>query len=120
MRCRLLVLWLLLALLPLRGWATIAMHAAPPGGHGAVALQAAPMPCHAAAADDARAQAADGTAAHAGCSMCDLCHSAAAFDAPAARCTVLERVARVKPLADADTGHAPLGGLERPPRHLHG
>jgi hypothetical protein len=88
--------WVLLALLPLRAWAGVAMHL--PGASGAQGLAEAAPPCHghAAARDDARGDASashgDASASHAAhgdasashttddtaCTLCDLCHGSAA------------------------------------------
>jgi cytochrome c5 len=59
----LLVLWLLLALLPLRGWAHLSMHL--PATDTPVMA-----PCHGAAA------AADPSGASLPCTLCDICHGA--------------------------------------------
>lgn len=111
------ILWLMLALLPLRGWAVAGM-GLPQAAHEvpmsvAMADEAAPstaaMPCH-----QANADAESG----ASCQACDWCH-AAMGTAP----DVL--VPGRPPLADAprvapqrDTGRPAVGGLERPPRNL--
>ena len=123
MRFRVVLVWMLLALLPLRGWATLAMQLSPPGSHGTSAAHAAQTPCHEMVATMASAEAAgDERAAgsvggsHAGCSMCDLCHGTAACNAQTTLSFALNHVARVPPVADADTGRALVGGLERPPR----
>ena len=65
-RSSLAVLWLLVALLPLRGWANLTMHL-PAQGPATVA------PCHgmAAAAADASAESPDAAQP---CSLCDVCH----------------------------------------------
>lgn len=62
-RYSLLMLWLLLALLPLRGWAHLSMHL-PATDTTAMA------PCHGAEA------AADPTAPSQVCTLCDICHGA--------------------------------------------
>lgn len=66
-----LLLWLLLALLPLRGWANGWMHLASDTG---TVAEAVAMPCHGEAAP---ADAAEALAAPAGCTLCDLCHGIA-------------------------------------------
>jgi hypothetical protein len=74
------VLWLLLALLPLRGWAGAAMHLPGAAADAAAAVQVA-MPCHgehgsAPAQHDAAAP--DGVADKV-CALCDLCHGCGAL-----------------------------------------
>lgn len=126
MRFRVVLVWMLLALLPVRGWATLAMQLSPPGSHSTSAAHAVQAPCHEMAAASAPADAAADEAAagsvggsHAGCSMCDLCHGTAACNAQTTLSFALNHVARIRPVADADTGRALVGGLERPPRNLH-
>ena len=126
MRFRVVLVWMLLALLPVRGWATLAMQLSPPGSHGTSAAHAAQPPCHEMAATTALAEAAAdervaGSAggSHAGCSMCDLCHGTAAFSSQRTLAFGLRQVARLQPEADADTGRALVGGLDRPPRSFH-
>jgi len=63
-RSSLIVLWLLLALLPLRGWAHLSMHLPAPADSSVV------TPCHGA---EAAADPSD-TAQH--CTLCDICHGA--------------------------------------------
>jgi hypothetical protein len=122
---RVALVWLLLALLPLRGWATLAMQLPAPASTGASSAQHVQPPCHEMASAAALAQAdaetaqaplRDGIPSHAACSMCDLCHGAAACDLQRASIAALNAVERVQPVADADTGRALVGGLERPPR----
>ena len=71
-RRALLLLWLLLALLPVRGWAGLAMHL-PKAEH-----MAAAAPCHGMdttqSADATDANRDGGSAA--ACSLCELCHGA--------------------------------------------
>ena len=117
MRCRLIVLWILLALLPLRGWASVSMQAEMATNALVTASDTphhASAPCHEAApasADDN----ASGTG-HASCSMCDLCHSVA-LATPASPIDAMQAaVTRVRPGTTIDTGRALVGGLERPPR----
>ncbi|HEU4458379.1 MAG TPA: hypothetical protein VFR90_04590 [Methylibium sp.] len=114
------ILVLMLALLPLRGWALAGMGLGLPTAAQATqaaALQGeatAAMPCHTAAAD-----AADGGAAPAAsttCQACDACHTALAMP-PAVE------LPATPPLRDVparsihrDTGRALIDGLERPPR----
>jgi hypothetical protein len=65
------LLWLLLALLPMRGWANGWMHLATADGSVAEAVA---MPCH---GDAAPADSGDSLPAPAGCTLCDLCHGVA-------------------------------------------
>lgn len=120
-------MWMLLALLPVRGWATLVMQLQPPAHHAAMAVQQAP--CHdvadagvaAAAPADATAEAPNsvgGSGSHASCSMCDLCHGAAACNAQRAPSLALDNTTRLQPVDYIDTGRALIGGLERPPRNL--
>ena len=70
-------LWLLLALLPLRGWAGVAMHLPDAAAHEVAVAPA----CHGAAPEghDHGGPADDATAhADAACTLCDLCHGAVA------------------------------------------
>jgi hypothetical protein len=62
-RSSLLMLWLLLALLPLRGWAHLSMHL--PGSDTIVMA-----PCHGAEAATERSDTAQP------CTLCDVCHAA--------------------------------------------
>jgi hypothetical protein len=109
------LLWVALALLPLRGLAGALMPVVTGGGNAPVtATEVAAMPCHGAAADDAgTVQDAGGTHT---CSMCDLCHGTAMrTDAPAALPAAphepLPRSAALTPIEP----RAP-DGLYRPPR----
>ena len=133
MRSRLVVLWILLALLPLRGWAygnmqvgmaadAVAMAAqsaeSPSAAHAAAH---AAMPCHEAAAatdavPDAAPDADSANSGHTACALCDLCHSVALFSAASPLGETLLAVSRVRPVTGIDTGRALVGGLERPPR----
>lgn len=128
MRIRIAVVWLLLALLPLRGWATLSMQLPSPAGPSNSSTQHEQAPCHEMATmaqhaqaqfDAAQSPPEDNIASHAGCSMCDLCHAAAACGVPRAPTLALNGVERVRSAPDADTGRALVGGLERPPRILH-
>ena len=74
------LLWIAIALLPVRGFASVMMPIAM-GGMQPTAVASAPaaepamaaMPCHAASQDDPKS--ADGTPST--CAMCDLCHTSA-------------------------------------------
>jgi hypothetical protein len=123
MRFRLVILWILLALLPLRGWATgdmqvsmalgtttgavvaaSSVHAAPEAQHHNAA------PCHDAATPE------PGTDSHAACTLCDLCHGVAmaAAEPPLSAwpMTANQRLS----LVSTDTGHLLIARLDRPPR----
>jgi hypothetical protein len=74
LRCPTLVLlWLLLALLPMRGWANLTMHLP-------VQDAAAVAPCHGAEGQSA----ADPADTPAPCTLCDVCHGAMLLPACAA------------------------------------
>lgn len=113
------LLWIGIALLPLRGAATVVMPALMLGSGPAAATAQVPeqvqaeMPCHASAA--AVVDAA-GTANHS-CSLCDLCHSAAAQapQPPALPAQLPDSL----PQADISAALEPRApdGLFRPPRH---
>ena len=127
MRSRLVVLWILLALLPLRGWAYGNMQVAMAAGAVAMAAQStespaaahAAMPCHEAASATGAAPDADSAnSGHTACALCDLCHSVALFSAASPLGETQLAVSRVRPVTGIDTGRALVGGLERPPRFL--
>lgn len=105
------LLWLAIALVPMRGWATALMPAAM--DHGvpvAAAADESSLPCH--------AQAADTDATPAGtCAMCDLCHSAAAQapDAPVLAAEPHEALPVAATATPIDA--ATPDGLYRPPRN---
>lgn len=118
---RLWIVWLMLALLPLRGWAvasmTMEMTVVEPPVIAVADVHvtqgvANALPCHEAAGDDGGASS---DTCHA-CTLCDLCHSAVSV--------FTETALSPLPLPDAlpraamahDTGLAAVGGLERPPR----
>jgi hypothetical protein len=82
-RCSTALLWLAMALLPVRGWAVTLMPlamSAPTPAHAAMVTEhaepaaAQAMPCHGASS----AEAPDGKTATPTCSLCDLCHSTVA------------------------------------------
>jgi hypothetical protein len=108
------LLWVALALLPLRGLAGALMPVVMGDASAAVSATAvAAMPCHGVAADDSAAQEA-GTP-HS-CSMCDLCHGSAMRTAapatlPAAPHEPLPRSAALTPIEPRA-----IDGLYRPPR----
>ena len=106
-----LLLGVLLALLPLRGWAEATMHLAAPTAQSAA--DEVPMPpCHAAMAEQAGATPDE---AASGCSLCSLCHGTALCLGEAG--LTHEAVASAAPAA-APQGHGPpaLPQPERPPR----
>ena len=112
------IVCLMLALLPLRGWAAasmtvpaVTMDAAAHVEQTAAPADAAIPACHEAAGD------ASGTTGHA-CNLCDLCHGAVA-DLVDARLPHLP-LPDVMPLPAVarDTGRHAVGGLERPPRNI--
>ena len=117
-RLRLAVLWVLLALLPLRGWAAGLMAADGwPAGPAVTAKVSAP--CHGADAASEELQdqmAAEASAAvSAFCGDCDLCHAPTAFTGGPA----LARFAPSDALPEGhprDTGRLIASWLERPPR----
>lgn len=114
----------MLALLPLRGWAAVAMTADP--ASMVVPVAASALPCHggstsmsddAGSAETAVAASSDVTTTltHL-CSTCDLCHSPLAV---AAGSPALRAQAPAEPPVVAlahDTGRLLAGSLERPPR----
>jgi hypothetical protein len=130
MRFRPLILWILLALLPLRGWATSDMQVSMALGTltgaavAASAVQAAPeaqheaaAPCHGnAAAAGVEAAPETSSGSHAACSLCDLCHSVAmATSEPQLSALPVATHQRLS-LVSTDTGHLLIARLDRPPR----
>lgn len=123
------LLWLVIALLPLRGWALAEM-AAMTALPGAVMMAVSPQdmtphaaaealpPCHAAPADRSMPTDADpqATPAHAGCSLCEICHASLGLPAPPA--LSLPRLPQATPALVPVTGaaDAPPDALFRPPR----
>ena len=111
------LLWIAIALLPLRGLAAAVMPVAMSGLAPVVASApaddtAVAMPCHG-ASQDASAAAAD--TSHA-CALCDLCHSSvAAAPAPMVAMPVLHDAQPLGALPRAALPRAP-DGLFRPPR----
>lgn len=106
-----LLLGLMLALLPLRGWAETAMHLPAPAPQSA-AGEASMLPCHAAMAEH------DGTTpdeSASGCSLCSLCHGSALCMGEAG--LAHDAAASSAPSA-VPQGHGPpaLPLPERPPR----
>jgi hypothetical protein len=106
-----LLLVVMLALLPLRGWAEATMHLPAPAAQSAA--DEAPMPpCHAALAQH-DGDTPDESAS--GCSLCSLCHGTALCLGEAG--LTHEAAASAAPAA-APQGHGPpaLPLPERPPR----
>ena len=109
------ILWLMLALLPLRGWAVVSM-GLPMSDAGPAAMAAADpaptgqMPCH-----DMAGDAVAGSA----CQACDWCHAAIVL--PSAWTFAGDELPAAPPRVGPaqDTGRHMPGGLDRPPRtHL--
>jgi hypothetical protein len=113
------IIWLMLALVPLRGWAVAAMEmpAAVPDGSGVEVASPINAPertgCHDAAAGH------DTDAASHTCGLCDLCHNAVAASSTVETCNPIAPEALPPPGATRDTGRHALGRLDRPPRRSH-
>jgi len=108
----------MLALLPVRGWATASMAmsmdavgsiAAAQADDTADAVENAVPACH---------QADDGDSRTVNCQACDWCH--AALGLPVDTSVQVSAAPAVSPVPDVsrDTGRSAVGGLERPPRLL--
>lgn len=109
------IVCLMLALLPLRGWAAASMTV--PAARLETAVQAA----HADHADHAVPtchEAADNDRSSAGhaCHLCDLCHGAVADMAEVTLPQMPLPDAAPRPADARDTGRHAVGGLDRPPR----
>lgn len=106
-----LLLGVLLTLLPLRGWAEVAMHLSAPAPQSAAVTTSMP-PCHAAMA--AHDGGVSGESAS-GCSLCSLCHGSALCVGEAG---IGHDAATTAVLAAVPQGHGPpaLPQPERPPR----
>jgi hypothetical protein len=100
------LLWLVIALLPLRGWAMAQMAVPAVAPHHAT--EAAPH-CH----DDGTQKA---TPTHAGCSLCEVCH--ASLGLPAVVVLHLHTLPHAVPAITPITGvrDGPPSELFRPPR----
>lgn len=99
------MLWLFLALLPLRGWAGLAMHLPE------TEVVAPAAPCHA----EATPSAASDDTPNAVCALCELCHGAMLW--PALQLPEPDRPAqRWQTAALAPPPSAEPGQLFRPPR----
>ncbi len=112
------LLWLAIALLPIRGWAAAVMPSAVPD-HSSVAAHAtmdgsaehaSGMPCHEKAVDEGT------VGGEHTCSLCDVCHSAAALVSGAV--TALLHLPDTGPCIEPAPGvERPVhSGPERPPR----
>ncbi len=103
------VVCLMLALLPMRGWATASMPVASMLGTTSVQTTSAVPPCH------TQKAGASVTVCQA-CDLCTLCHGVMAPSAlPTLPASGNPNAAPVT-LASRDTGRRLIGGLERPPR----
>lgn len=114
------LLWLMLALLPMRGWAIAGMGLPPAAQDRTLrvamadesaqhesAQDGSAMPCHQADAD---------AEAGSNCQACDWCHAALAVP-PTAGTLGMPRLSDAPPMTpQLDTGRPAVGGLERPPR----
>jgi hypothetical protein len=118
MSCRFWIVCLMLALLPLRGWAAASMTV--PAALTAASVQIEQMAasadapvisCHEAAGDESAP--ADHT-----CNLCNLCHSAAADLAVATLPQMPLPDVAPRIAAAHDTGRNAIGGLDRPPRSV--
>jgi len=114
------LLWIAIALLPVRGLASVVMPVFM-SGMQATAASAAPedtasaMPCHGAQADKSSTPA---SGSHT-CSLCDLCHGTVAqLEHPSVS---LPATHEAQPEAIAPPAHEPRApdGLFRPPRTSH-
>ena len=124
MSCRLWIVWLMLALLPLRGWAVVSMampavvapavaaHADALIAGAAEMAEAGPPACHETGGE---ASGNPGDTGHA-CHLCDLCHGVAADLADSTLPSLPLPTLQPLPTAARDTGRQAVGGLERPPR----
>lgn len=113
------LLWIAIALLPVRGFAAVMMPTmvagmAPTAASEPVHDTASAMPCH-----GATQQAADAPAdGHHTCSLCDLCHSGVVPAKPPA--TTLAAANQAQPQSASTPAPEPRApeGLFRPPRTL--
>lgn len=111
------VILLLIALLPLRGWAAAGMAVPVPVAAVPTEAAAALPPCHAGLAEDELAMlAADPVPTTHLCATCDLCHAPLAV--PAGGWASVSEPPSVAPAAahPRDTGRLMAASLERPPR----
>lgn len=107
------LLWLVIALLPLRGWAMaqMAQVAAAPITATHHTADAQP-PCHGDSLGDTKTNVV-----HTGCSLCEVCH--ASLGLPTVVALHLPDLPHAAPTATPITGvrDGPPGELFRPPRH---
>ncbi|ABM93460.1 MULTISPECIES: hypothetical protein [Methylibium] len=110
------ILYLMLALLPLRSWAVASMGLPQVTEAPAVALSAdhhtatsgaALPPCH---------QGDENGAAPSNCQSCDWCHAAIGIVPHGESATVALPAEAPIPALARDTGQPAIGGLDRPPR----
>ncbi|MDQ5898474.1 MAG: hypothetical protein QG612_2560 [Pseudomonadota bacterium] len=111
------LLWLAIALLPLRGWAMAQMAVAELAP--VLAQSGVHHACHEAAASPQPAPATDrqvDTALHAGCTLCEVCHAGLAPAATSA--LALPELPHAPPATAPPTGppDVPATALFRPPR----
>lgn len=105
------LLWLVIALLPLRGWAMAQMAVAPVGLTQTTEATADTLPpCHGAPTDNAAIPT------HAGCVLCEVCH--ASLGLPAVVALHLPALPHAAPAVTPITGvrDGPPSELFRPPR----
>lgn len=113
------IVWLMLAMLPLRGLAVSTMEMPALAADSttidsAVAVDAHDRaPCH-----DAAVHHDAGAGAHT-CGLCDLCHNAVAAPVMVDMSAPVTPEALPPPGAARDTGRHAVGGLDRPPRRSH-
>ncbi len=114
-RWSLVVLWIALALLPLRGFANVVMHLpAQDAGTASTPCHGAMDPPAGAAAGTAMTGEAEGAGSADACAMCDLCHGASAVSSTSVRAAAFlpPRVAATDVLAAGQRSAPSL----RPPR----
>jgi hypothetical protein len=111
------IVCLMLALLPLRGWAAASMTVPAVMSDAVAHLEQSAQPsdgvmpaCHEGAGDES------GGTGHA-CNLCDLCHSAVADQATPSLPQMPLPDAAPRPALMRDTGRHAVGGLDRPPRN---
>jgi hypothetical protein len=126
------LVWLALVLLPLRGWASVVMHAGDPARAAAAQLvhaaqaagpvhaaqggaEPASMPCHAEAAAASPSDAGDPASSQGSCQLCDLCHAGALPAASAAAPAAAFVPPRVAARASMPAAHQPAAP-DDPPR----
>ena len=114
------LLWIAIALLPLRGFAAAvmpALMASAPAAEAQADDVALAVPCHGDSHDtDATAAPADSTHT---CSLCDLCHSSVALAPPTVLALTTTRAAPPRGAAPPAIEPRAPDGLFRPPRaHL--